>query len=102
MSISNAMQTGVSGLQANSAKVGRISDNIANANTDGYRRTFAQMVTSTSNSPSGVAPLGVRAVEGADITKDGSLRPTSSATDLAISGSGCPRPPTTRSRPTTS
>lgn len=88
MSISNAMQTGVSGLQANSAKVGRISDNIANANTDGYRRTFAQMVTSTSNSPSGVAPLGVRAVEGADITKDGSLRPTSSATDLAISGSG--------------
>ncbi|MGC9370103.1 MAG: flagellar hook protein FlgE [Paracoccaceae bacterium] len=88
MSISNAMQTGVSGLQANSTKVGRISDNIANANTDGYRRTFAQMVTSTSSTATGIAPLGVRAVEGADIAKEGSLRPTSSATDLGISGSG--------------
>lgn len=88
MSISNAMQTGVSGLQANSTKVGRISDNIANANTDGYRRTFAQMVTSTSSTATGIAPLGVRAIEGADIAKDGSLRPTSSGTDLGVSGSG--------------
>ena len=39
-------------------------------------------------SATGIAPLGVRAVEGADIAKEGSLRPTSSATDLGIGGSG--------------
>ncbi|WP_212522760.1 flagellar hook protein FlgE [Actibacterium sp. MT2.3-13A] len=88
MSISNAMQTGVSGLQANSTRVGRISDNIANANTDGYRRTFAQMVTSTSSNANGFAPAGVQAVQGAEIVKEGSLRPTSGATDLAIGGPG--------------
>lgn len=89
MSISNAMQTGVSGLRANSTAVGRISDNIANANTDGYRRSFAQMVTTTTTSNStGLAPAGVRAVQGTNVSLDGALRPTGQATDLAISGSG--------------
>lgn len=89
MSISNAMQTGVSGLRANSTVVGRISDNIANANTDGYRRSFAQMVTTTTTSSgTGLAPAGVRAVQGTNVSLDGALRPTGQATDLAISGSG--------------
>ena len=89
MSISNAMQTGVSGLRANSTAVGRISDNIANANTDGYRRSFAQMVTTTTTSSgTGLAPAGVRAVQGTNVSLDGALRPTGQATDLAISGSG--------------
>lgn len=89
MSISNAMQTGVSGLRANSTAVGRISDNIANANTDGYRRSFAQMVTTTTTSNStGLAPAGVRAVQGTNVVLDGALRPTGQATDLAIGGSG--------------
>ncbi|HEY9022191.1 MAG TPA: flagellar hook protein FlgE [Paracoccaceae bacterium] len=89
MSISNAMQTGVSGLRANSTAVGRISDNIANANTDGYRRSFAQMVTTTTTSSgTGLAPAGVRAVQGTNVSLDGALRPTGRATDLAISGSG--------------
>jgi flagellar hook protein FlgE len=44
MSISNAMQSGVSGLLANSTAVRQISFNIANANTDGYRRSFASMI----------------------------------------------------------
>lgn len=89
MSISNAMQTGVSGLRANSTAVGRISDNIANANTDGYRRSFAQMVTTTTTSSSiGLAPAGVRAVQGTDVSLDGALRPTGRPTDLAIGGSG--------------
>ncbi len=89
MSISNAMQTGVSGLRANSTAVGRISDNIANANTDGYRRSFAQMVTTTTTSSgTGLAPAGVRAVQGTNVSLDGALRPTGRATDLAIGGSG--------------
>ena len=89
MSISNAMQTGVSGLRANSTAVGRISDNIANANTDGYRRSFAQMVTTTTTSSgAGLAPAGVRAAQVTNVSLEGALRPTGRPTDLAISGSG--------------
>ena len=90
MSISNAMQASVSGLMANAAAVSNISANIANANTDGYRRTFATMVTSTVTATGGaLAPAGgVRAVDTADIDTDGQLRITQRATDLAISGSG--------------
>jgi flagellar hook protein FlgE len=50
MSIASALQTGVSGLQANSSKVENISSNIANANTVGYRRTFSEFVTQNTNS----------------------------------------------------
>ena len=53
MSISSALQTGVSGLQANSRAVGGISENIANANTVGYRRGFSQMVTTTASGGTG-------------------------------------------------
>ena len=87
MSISSAMQTGVSGLNANSVAVGEISENIANANTTGYKRSFAQMVTMT---PSGGldAPSGVNAVVSSDVTNGGAVIPTSSATDFAVNGNG--------------
>mgnify|MGYP000079503349 FL=1 len=49
MSISSALQTGVSGLRANSKAVGSISENIANSNTVGDRRGFAHMVTTTAS-----------------------------------------------------
>jgi flagellar hook protein FlgE len=49
MSISSALQTGVSGLKANSKAVGGIAENIANANTVGYKRGFAHMVTTTAS-----------------------------------------------------
>ncbi|MGR3632475.1 MAG: flagellar basal body protein, partial [Limimaricola soesokkakensis] len=82
MSISYAMQTGVSGLRANSTAVGRISENIANANTDGYRRSFVQMVTtSTLSDNAGISPSGVRAVQGSDVSTGGAVRTTASATD---------------------
>ncbi len=88
MSISAAMNTGVSSLLATSTKVGNISDNIANANTDGYRRTFSQMVTTTAGSGGGNYSTGVRAVFGADVTAEGTLRGTSRQNDLAIDGQG--------------
>ncbi|WP_109468057.1 flagellar hook protein FlgE [Albibacillus kandeliae] len=89
MSISNAMQTGVSGLLANSASVGNISSNIANANTDGYRRSFSQMVTSASSSGN-VSPgsASVLAVTKNEISVEGATRSTDSDSDLAISGNG--------------
>lgn len=88
MSISNAMQTGVSGLLANATAIGRVSDNIANANTVGYRRSFAQMVTSTSGSSGGPSSNSVGAVSSLDMSEGSKLNNTGSATDLAISGQG--------------
>lgn len=88
MSISSALQTGVSGLQANSRAVGNISENIANANTVGYKRGFAQMVTTTSSGSSGSGVLSVSAVSQLDMETAGGLISTTSATDLAIGGNG--------------
>ena len=38
MSIFGSLTTGISGLQAQAAALGHISDNIANARTTGYKR----------------------------------------------------------------
>lgn len=86
MGISSAMQTGVSGLFANSTAVGKISENIANANTVGYKRGFAQMVTTTAGGS--VTSSGVRAVLGSTVSQGGTFSSTSSATDLSVSGNG--------------
>ena len=90
MSISSALQTGVSGLKANSNAVGGISENIANANTVGYQRSFAHMITTTAsggnNSNNGV--LSVVAEQANEISKAGGLLSTQSETDLAIAGNG--------------
>lgn len=88
MSISSALQTGVSGLRANSTAVGGISENIANANTVGYRRGFSHMVTTTASGGSGTGVLSVVAVENIDINESGGLISTNSSTDMAIGGSG--------------
>ncbi|EPX78030.1 flagellar hook protein FlgE [Salipiger mucosus] len=85
MTINTAMQVGISGLSANGTKVGAISSNISNANTVGYKRGFAEMVTTTASAG---APSGVRAAEGNDIASQGGFRSTSSGTDLYIAGEG--------------
>lgn len=88
MSISSALQTGVSGLQANSKAVGGISENIANANTVGYRRGFSQFVTTTASGGFGTGVLSVSAVDRLDINRSGGLISTNSSTDLAVGGAG--------------
>ncbi len=90
MSITGAMQAGISGLQAQSLAMASISDNIANMNTVGYKRTdtqFASLVAD-SNSANGYKGGGVRAVNLPLIDQQGLLQSTSSKTDLAISGQG--------------
>lgn len=88
MSISSAFETGVSGLQANSRAVGSTSENIANANTIGYRRGFTSMVTSTASTGGESGILSVIAVDQLDMNRPGGLFATDSPTDLAISGQG--------------
>ncbi|MGB0905622.1 MAG: flagellar hook-basal body complex protein, partial [Mangrovicoccus sp.] len=88
MSISSALQTGVSGLKANSTAVGSISENIANSNTVGYRRGFVHMVTTTASGGSGTGVLSVEAEQQIDISRSGGLISTTSSTDMAIGGAG--------------
>ncbi|MFD1342036.1 flagellar hook protein FlgE [Litorisediminicola beolgyonensis] len=88
MSLSQAMQIGISGLSANSQRVGNISQNIANANTDGYKRSFSQLVTSVTGSSELTEGAGVRANDRTEVAEAGALRTTTSSTDLAISGEG--------------
>lgn len=85
MSISAAMQSAVAGLSAQSKRVGSISENIANSATVGYKRTFADMVTTTGGNSSG---SGVRAEMGQKVSQEGATMSSSSMTDLAIGGQG--------------
>lgn len=85
MSISSAMTAGVSGLFANSASVEKISENIANAQTVGYRRNFTQMVTTSTGAGGGG---GVRAEALTDMDSSGGLKSTGAPFDMGISGEG--------------
>lgn len=90
MSIFGAMQSGISGLAAQSSAMGAISDNIANVNTVGYKATnnnFQTLVTKQTSS-SLYSPGGVQSRPKQAISAQGLLSSTSSSTDVAISGSG--------------
>jgi flagellar hook protein FlgE len=90
MSINSAMLSGVSGLVANSAALGAISDNIANVNTVGYKRNvtqFQDLVTAAATSGS-YNSGGVLAQTSQWVDQQGQLAQSTSATDLGISGQG--------------
>lgn len=89
MTINSAMLAGVTGLVSNSSALAAISDNIANANTVGYKRSgvsFSSLVN--SNSKSSYAAGGVATHTSQFITQQGTLQSSSSPTDLAINGNG--------------
>lgn len=90
MSLYGALFAGVSALTAQSQAMGMISDNIANVNTVGYKRSeaaFSSMVTAQTRATS-YAPGAVRASTLSRIDQQGILQQSSSATDIAISGNG--------------
>ena len=89
MSIFGALYAAVSGLNANSDALGIISDNIANANTVGYKDTttnFAALVTQSGTSD--YSPGGVSSAPFYNNAQQGSIQSASAPTDLAISGGG--------------
>jgi flagellar hook protein FlgE len=90
MSLSGALNSAISALSAQSQALSMVSDNIANADTTGYKTTsanFEDLVTASSNASSyssgGVAVSGF-----ANITQQGLLAASSTATNVAIQGSG--------------
>ena len=90
MGIFDALNTAVSGLQAQSFALQNISGNIANSSTTGYKGTntsFEDLVpqsTTPDQQPAG----GVRAHAQATITTQGTVSATGVGTNMAISGAG--------------
>jgi flagellar hook protein FlgE len=83
------MRTGVSGMNAQANRLSAVSDNIANSNTTGYKRSGTEFSTlvvpqATSNYISGGVTTNVRYA----ISQQGDLRFTTSTTDLAVNGNG--------------
>jgi flagellar hook protein FlgE len=90
MSINSAMLSGVSGLIANSSALAAISDNIANVNTVGYKRTqanFSTLVTSQSKN-STYSAGGVKSLTHQFVTQQGLTQSTTSNLDLSVAGAG--------------
>lgn len=90
MSIFGALRSGVSGLNAQSQAMSMISDNIANANTTGYKKvsaTFGNMITTqttaTAYTPGGVSTRTLRSV-----SEQGLMDSSTNSTDMAIDGAG--------------
>lgn len=89
MTINSALLAGVTGLVSNSSALAAISDNIANANTVGYKRAgvdFSSLVN--GGSKSAYAAGGVSTAVRNFITQQGTLQASANVTDLAISGDG--------------
>ena len=90
MTISSSLNAGVSGLNANAARLATIADNIANSSTFGYKRAgteFNNIVTAgqlTGKYSAG----GVRTSTYRLIDERASLISTGNSTDLAIGGRG--------------
>lgn len=89
MSISSSLNAAVMGLNANSTRLSTISDNIANSETFGYKRSdvdFSSMVLEQRTSAYSAG--GVRVDAFKDVGAIGSLISTGNATDIAVAGRG--------------
>lgn len=90
MSLSGALSSAISALSAQSQSLAMISDNIANSQTNGYKTTtasFEDLVTASSSATT-YSSGGVTAQSQANITQQGLLTATSTATNVAIQGNG--------------
>ncbi len=93
MSLFSTLNTGASGLGVQSSALSVIGDNIANLGTTGYkasRASFADYMPQRTSTLAGTGSIGsgsgLNTV--ATLFGQGSLTTTSSATDMAVSGSG--------------
>ncbi|MXN50083.1 flagellar hook-basal body complex protein [Shinella sp. AETb1-6] len=89
MSLYGTMRTGVSGMNAQANRLSTVADNIANANTTGYKKAstqFSSLILPTTGGAynSGGVTTDVRY----SISAQGTFTYTTSATDLAINGQG--------------
>ena len=89
MSIGNIMRTGVSGMLAQGNKLATVADNIANADTTGYKRAETEFSSMIPQHLTGAyVSGGVTTTVRRHISEQGTLLNSSSITDLAIAGDG--------------
>lgn len=94
MTIFSSFNVGVNGINAQSNKIGVISDNISNTTTVGYKQSEATFQSLLNYDPSigggaGVySPSGVQSKARTLVTSAGLLSTTISTTDLGIAGEG--------------
>ncbi len=93
MGVLSSLYTGVSGLMAQGEALGVIGDNIANANTTGFKSSRAEFQDIISKSLKGILGgnqigRGVKVGAVNPILIQGNVDATEKATDLAISGDG--------------
>ena len=90
MGLFGSLFTGVSALFAQSQNTAIISNNIANVNTTGFKRSSAafQSLVTTESHNSSYSPGTVSTNRIQDVKLQGSTQQTSSSTDASISGNG--------------
>jgi flagellar hook protein FlgE len=93
MGVLSSLYTGVSGLSAQGEALGVIGDNIANANTTGFKASRAEFQDIVAKSLKGILGgnqigRGVKIGAVNPILVQGNVDSTEKATDLAISGDG--------------
>lgn len=89
MGLYGIMRTGVSGMNAQSSKLGTVADNIANVNTTGYKRGSSEFSSLITPGNTGTYNSGsVQAYTRYAISEQGALSFTTSGSDLAIDGNG--------------
>ena len=89
MSINTAIDSALSGMNAEAQKLSSISSNVANSSTVGYKATetdFESMVL--GNGTNGADAGGVTAQNWTDVSTAGQIQSTGVSTDLAINGQG--------------
>jgi len=89
MSLYGMMRTGVSGMNAQANRLSATADNIANADTTGYKRAFTEFSTLVMPTTGGAYNSGgVTTTIMNSISSQGVLQYTTSVSDLAVDGNG--------------
>src|SRR4051794_25399095 len=88
------LRTAAAGMRAQQTMLDAVSNDLANANTNGYKRVrvgFADMLYEQAGRPAtnGVdVGTGTRTIQGGRTFEQGSLRPTGGMLDVAVQGEG--------------
>jgi flagellar hook protein FlgE len=89
MGLSSSLNAGVMGLAVNATKLSTISDNIANSETFGYKRSEASFTNIVLSQGGGAYEAGgVLAATFKDVSAQGALISTGNSTDISVAGRG--------------
>lgn len=91
MSLTSSLYAGVSGLTTSSQELGVVGDNIANANTIGFkqsRASFEDMMSQSLIGGQGQIGMGAKLATVQKILTQGALTTTGLTTDMALQGPG--------------